>query len=275
MVLVHTDSSKSHGPGSSSRTRHTYRKYCSPGLAESFLESPLLYNSWKEHCNAYTTRSSERAQNSKTTKRTSKSPRRGQHNVNSRSSDESHDQGRGSNDGENELHDQANTSHDQGEGSHASNRPLIGGTRQSQGQQESSTGILPNTEHSPYASSDSAHNQPHQMSTIQSGPAQPAHNTAMLATNTSTYRPRSSSSNSQPYNFLPSSNPFPTRPLMPQAYPFHPQLFPSSSPYLYPFSPPRSVSTYFPGPRPPGLPLPGQPVNTDPTTSEHEVNIWS
>ena len=269
MVLVHTDSSKSHGPGSSSRTRHTYRKYCSPGLAESFLESPLLYNSWKEHCNAYTTRSSERAQNSKTTKRTSKSPRRGQHNVNSRSSDESHDQGSGSNDGENELHDQANTSHDQGEGSHASNRPLIGGTRQSQGQQESSTGILPNTEHSPYASSDSAHHQPHQMSTIQSGPAQPAHNTAMLATN------RSSSSNSQPYNFLPSSNPFPTRPLMPQAYPFHPQLFPSSSPYLYPFSPPRSVSTYFPGPRPPRPPLPGQPVNTDPTTSEHEVNIWS
>ena len=195
------------------------------------------------------------------------SQRGGQQSDNSRSSGESHDQGTRSNDGENELHDQANESHDRGEGSHASNTPLTGGTRQSHGQQESSTGILPNREHLPHASSDSTHNQPHQMSTVQSGPS---HNTAMLAANTSAYWPGSSSSNSQPYNVLPSSNPFPTRPLMSQAYPFHPQLFPSSSPYLYPFSPPRSVNTYFPGPRPPGLPLPGQPVNTDPTTSEHD-----
>ena len=276
VVLVHTDSSKSHEPSSSSRTRHTYRKYCSPGLAQSFLESPVFYNSWKEHCNPQTSKTTGHAQNSKTTKRASKSQRgRGQKTVSSRSGGGSHDQESGSHDGESVSQDGVGRSHDQGEGSHDGDGPM---TRQSDSQQESSTGTLSNRQHSSHAPSDSAHNQPHPMNTILSGPAQSAHNTTMSASSfsTSAHQPGPSTTHPQQYNFLSPSNPFSTRPpLMP--HPFNPPLFQSPSPYLVPFSHQRPVNTYpLPaGPGPPRLPLPGQPANTDHTNSEQDINIWS
>ena len=43
VVLVH----KSNEPG---KSRHLYRKYCTSGCAEKYLESPLVYSSWKDHC---------------------------------------------------------------------------------------------------------------------------------------------------------------------------------------------------------------------------------
>ncbi len=97
MVLVHNDANKSRT--TSNRTRHTYRKYCTPGLAESFLESPVLYNSWKQHCSSVknvtqATTSAGDAQNSAiiTPRPTqNRKRRRGQETVNQVSKDTSYD----------------------------------------------------------------------------------------------------------------------------------------------------------------------------------------
>ena len=48
VVLVH----KPNEPG---KSRHLYRKYSTPGCAEKYLESPLIYSSWKDHCNKNST----------------------------------------------------------------------------------------------------------------------------------------------------------------------------------------------------------------------------
>ncbi|XP_064382024.1 uncharacterized protein LOC135330954 [Halichondria panicea] len=69
VVLVHRDSSKSHDSSSTShdtpsRSRHTYRKFVTSGLAESFVESPLVYGSWKDFCSSDKT-STGHAQKSK------------------------------------------------------------------------------------------------------------------------------------------------------------------------------------------------------------------
>ena len=48
VVLVH----KSNEPG---KSRHLYRKYCTTGCAEKYLESPLVYSSWKDHCSKNST----------------------------------------------------------------------------------------------------------------------------------------------------------------------------------------------------------------------------
>ena len=54
---MHRDSSKSHDSSTTShdtpsRSRHTYRKFVTSGLAESFVESPLVYGSWKDFCSS-------------------------------------------------------------------------------------------------------------------------------------------------------------------------------------------------------------------------------
>ena len=48
VVLVH----KLNEPG---KSRHLYRKYSAPWCAEKYLESTLVYSSWKDHCNKNST----------------------------------------------------------------------------------------------------------------------------------------------------------------------------------------------------------------------------
>ena len=66
---MHRDSNKSHDSSTTShdtpsRSCHTYRKFVTSGLAESFVESPLVYGSWKDFCSSDKT-STGHAQQSK------------------------------------------------------------------------------------------------------------------------------------------------------------------------------------------------------------------
>ena len=250
MVLVHTDSSASHGPTPSSRTqKHTYRKYCSPGLAEKFLESQVIYNSWKEHCTiqASIPAVTKHPQNSKTANRQCASLNRKvkqQKVVSSSSDNESNDQGSGSHN--RSIHQVSMSgSYYQFEDSHKWNID----TRQSHSQQEST---VSNREHSLHTPSDSEHNLPHHvMNTILSGPAQPTQDTTSTPSLNSSVQYQS------------------TLPSMPkQSFPFNPPIrysshpLPSSSPS---FSRDHSTLTVrvVAGFEPPRPPLPGQQVNTD------------
>ena len=104
VVLVHRDSSKSHD--TPSRSRHTYRKFVTPGLAESFVESPLVYGSWKDFCSSDKT-STGHAQKSK-------SPRKKKGvQTNTTTTTQKGDR----------SHDTSGVSHDQGNVSQDSNGP--------------------------------------------------------------------------------------------------------------------------------------------------------
>ncbi len=104
VVLVHRDSSKSHD--TPSRSRHTYRKFVTPGLAESFVESPLVYGSWKDFCSSDKT-STGHAQKSK-------SPRK-KKGVQTNTTTTTQEGDR--------SHDTSGVSHDQGNVSQDSNGP--------------------------------------------------------------------------------------------------------------------------------------------------------
>ena len=115
---MHRDSSKSHD--TPSRSRHTYRKFVTPGLAESFVESPLVYGSWKDFCSSDKT-STGHAQKSK-------SPRK-KKGVQTNTTTTTQEGDR--------SHDTSGVSHDQGNVSQDSN----GANTQSQAAQ-SSTALL-------------------------------------------------------------------------------------------------------------------------------------
>ncbi len=66
VVLVHRDSSKLQDSSSSTRSRHTYRKFTTPGLANDFVKSPLLFNSWKEFCSTKNSTTSSANQDTQT-----------------------------------------------------------------------------------------------------------------------------------------------------------------------------------------------------------------
>ena len=239
------NSSKSHGPTSSSRTQHTYRKYCSPGLAESFLESQVIYNSWKEHCNLQVSIPTVigHPQNSKTATRQCASPSRRvkrQKGVSSYSGGKSNDRGSESHDIESESHHQVSESRDQVEGSHAQNVD----TRRSHSQQESTV----SNRDTP---GDSEHNHPHHTNTILSRPTQ---NTISASSSSTQYQS--------------------ALPMMPhQSYSLNPPIHYSSHP-LSTSSPslPRDHSTLtlnvVAESEPSRLPLLEQPAKTSTLTSQ-------
>ncbi|XP_064381895.1 inversin-like isoform X4 [Halichondria panicea] len=257
VVLVHRDSSKSHDSsttshGTPSRSRHTYRKFVTSGLAESFVESPLVYGSWKDFCSSDKT-STGHAQKSKN--KTNPRKKKGvQTNTNTTTQEGDR------------SHDTSGVSHDQSNVSQDSNGP----NTQSQTAQ-SSTAPLSISDLTPLLTPlwNTISSLRQQVESMQSAPpthgsqAYPQHMypsaTGLMSTGQSTFVPGGGSFNTPlPNHFTgPSSH----NSMLGQSSRFN--LNPVSFP-MFPFSP-APANYRFPSPIIP-LESSRQPMNSDPNT---------
>ncbi|XP_064382059.1 nuclear factor NF-kappa-B p100 subunit-like isoform X2 [Halichondria panicea] len=257
VVLVHRDSSKSHDSSTTShdtpsRSRHTYRKFVTSGLAESFVESPLVYGSWKDFCSSDKT-STGHAQKSK-----SKTNPRKKKGVQTNTTTTTQEGDR--------SHDTSAVSHDQNNGSQDSNGP----NTQSQAAQ-SSTAPLSISDLTPLLTPlwNTISSLRQQVESMQSAPpthgspAYPQHMypsaTGLMSTGQSTFVPGGGSFNTPlPNHFTgPSSH----NSMLGQSSRFN--LNPVSFP-MFPFSP-APANYHFPLPIIP-LESSRQPMNSDPNT---------
>ncbi|XP_064382295.1 uncharacterized protein LOC135331159 isoform X1 [Halichondria panicea] len=257
VVLVHRDSSKSHDSSTTShdtpsRSRHTYRKFVTSGLAESFVESPLVYGSWKDFCSSDKT-STGHAQKSKN--KTNPRKKKGvQTNTNTTTQEGDR------------SHDTSGVSHDQSNVSQDSNGP----NTQSQTAQ-SSTAPLSISDLTPLLTPlwNTISSLRQQVESMQSAPpthgsqAYPQHMypsaTGLMSTGQSTFVPGGGSFNTPlPNHFTgPSSH----SSMLGQSSRFN--LNPVSFP-MFPFSP-APANYRFPSPIIP-LESSRQPMNSDPNT---------
>ncbi len=263
VVLVHRDSSKLQDSSSSTRSRHTYRKFSTPGLAKDFVESPLLFNSWKEFCSTKNSTTSSANQDTQTS------------NSNSRQAKQKKtQQARKTNSQQRQnvsrSHDNSEVSHDSSEVSHVINRSQSNGTVSTSSMNSQTQGSFVPVSYSSHSTT--VQNTPSHLlnATVHSTPSQltPSHPTPSQVTHpqpipsqltpshsTSSYFPPFNPSSYPHYNNImygpqPSlslqwthTNYPPTFVQPPQSNQFNGSHFNVSSPRPHPFPPSHSSQT--------------------------------